>query len=193
MKRLFAFSLPTIFFLLSLIGVQGNGGQPQRCVLHDAHCKALAPAHQHLNPRQPFPVPDIWRHQVDRTGLVLLSIGSGIAIHAGLRHLYHRILSSLLERWAEVRGRNQVVVEAGSLRWEFGCTKTPIPEHFLLQYFKSKQDAVARGFMPMYEREWVFNSTDRRMYCYAGMRVGEKGTAVVPPTRDGLDNVFAGD
>ncbi|KAI4092274.1 MAG: hypothetical protein LQ344_003518 [Seirophora lacunosa] len=193
--RSFAFSLLTIFFLLSSIGscgVQGNGGPEQQCDIRNPHCNALAPAHRSLSPRQPFPVPDIWRRQVERTGLVLLSIGSGIAIYAGLRELHQRIIGSLLERWAQVSGRNQVVVEYGSLRWEFGCTKTPIPERFLLEYFKSKRDAVARGFMPMYEKEWLFNSTNRRTYCYVGMRVGEEGRPVVPPTQDDIDNVFTG-
>ncbi|KAL8669768.1 MAG: hypothetical protein Q9168_005662, partial [Polycauliona sp. 1 TL-2023] len=92
-----------------------------------------------------------------------------------------KILDRILDTWAKSPGSNQLVVEAGSLRWEFGCTMEPIPQAFLEEYFQDKRNAVERGFLPVYEREWVFNRTDRSRYCFAGMRIAEEGVEVVPP------------
>lgn len=111
----------------------------------------------------------------------MLAIPTSIIAVKVLRFTYQKILDTLLDAWAEIPGRNQMVVEAGNLRWEFGCTITPIPYQFLKEYYESKRDAVGRGFMPVYEREWVFNRTDRGRYCFAGMRVREEGVYVIPP------------
>ncbi|KAI4264727.1 MAG: hypothetical protein L6R42_000187 [Xanthoria sp. 1 TBL-2021] len=95
--------------------------------------------------------------------------------------IYQKILDSLLDAWAKRPNQNQLVVEAGNLRWEFGCTFTPMPYEFLKEYYESKRDAVERGFLPVYKREWVFNRTDRGRYGFAGMRIAEQGVDVIPP------------
>ncbi|KAL8974438.1 MAG: hypothetical protein Q9197_001316 [Variospora fuerteventurae] len=138
---------------------------------------------QQISPRQ-YPLAAFWLPQVERTTLILLGVTTALGIYTALIVLYQKILDSVLDAWAKDLVRNQLVVEAGSLRWEFGCTMEPIPQSFLEEYFQSKRDAVARGFLPVYEREWAFNRTDRGRYCFAGMRVSERGDEVVPPNRE---------
>lgn len=110
---------------------------------------------------------------------------ASIAVYIVLPKIYRAILSLLdakLDEWARSPPRNQVVIEAGRLRWEFGCSVEPVPWEFLEVYFRSKEAAVQRGFAPVYAKEWWFVKGDgdgRR--CYAAMRVAREGVDVVPP------------
>ena len=95
--------------------------------------------------------------------------------------IYRTILDGLLDNWASNTLKNQVVIEAGSLRWEFGCTVSPIPKSFMEEYTKSKLDAVNRGFAPLFAKEWWLMKSDKKRYCYAGMRIGRDDEIIVPP------------
>ncbi|KAL8880518.1 MAG: hypothetical protein Q9198_002091, partial [Flavoplaca austrocitrina] len=124
----------------------------------------LAPSHTHqLNPRQYFPISLAYYYErlCIIGGIFTLALPTSIIAVKSLGFIYQKILDTLLDAWAKNPGRNQMVVEAGNLRWEFGCTMTPFPYEFLKEYYESKRDAVGRGFLPVYEREWVFNRTDR--------------------------------
>ena len=143
----------------------------------------LAPSHTHqLNPRQHYPAQLAFFYRIGMVGgIFMLALPTSIIAVKSLGFIYQKILDTLLDAWAKNPGRNQMVVEAGNLRWEFGCTMTPFPYEFLKEYYESKLDAVGRGFLPVYEREWVFNRTHRARYCFAGMRVVEEGVDVIPP------------
>lgn len=187
--RPLAFSLLTTFVLFSMGSCSEANPQSQQCIANGTECKTtLVPNQtQRFSPRQlRFPIGGDWHQVIDHSGLFILGITSTIAtvkILQILKSLYQKILDALLDAWAKSPGSNQLVVEAGSLRWEFGCTMVPVPQAFLEEYFQSKRDAVERGFLPMYEREWAFNRTDRGRYCFAGMRIAEEGEDVVPPDR----------
>ncbi|KAL8915369.1 MAG: hypothetical protein Q9171_000239 [Xanthocarpia ochracea] len=115
----------------------------------------------------------LWRPQFERATLALIGITATPLVFAIVVTIYDKILNTLLDQWARSPGKNQVVIEAGSLRWEFGCTIAPIPQLFLEEYFDSKRDALSRGFAPAYAREWFWDRTDRNRRCYAGMRVAD--------------------
>lgn len=104
----------------------------------------------------------------------------------------HRIFTQIADRaltvWArDYPPRNQVVLEAGSLRLEFGCAMLePVPWEFVAEMAISGREAVERGFMPFFERQWWWVKRNgatgggERM-CYVGIRVVERGRVVVPP------------
>lgn len=55
---------------------------------------------------------------------------ASIGAYIVLPRIYRAILSLLdaqLDRWAKSPPRNQVVLEAGKLRWKFGCSVNPVP------------------------------------------------------------------
>ena len=110
-------------------------------------------------------------------GTVAFASGFMLAMHL----LYSSIIDSYLDQWARSPPHNQVVIEAGSMRWEFGCTIYPVPWQFVDEYFRSKRDAVDRGFAPVYAKEWYWDKKDRSRFCYAGMRVADEGRRIVPP------------
>ena len=168
-----------------------SAANPQSCqsIANEANCTSLSipssqPTHR-LSARQlRFPVGALWHQHLEIPGLFIIGLVSTIAtvkILQTLKSVYQTILDGLLDAWAKNIGGNQLVVEAGSLRWEFGCTMQPIPQFFLEEYYRSRKDALSRGFLPAYEREWVFNRTDRARYCFAGTRIVEEGEVVVPP------------
>ncbi|KAL6717984.1 hypothetical protein ACLMJK_004069 [Lecanora helva] len=76
---------------------------------------------------------------------------------------------------------NQVVIEAGKLRLEFGCAMQPVPWEFIADFAASQGDAVNRGFAPVFAREWWFDNEKMERLCYAGIRVVEEGGDVVRP------------
>ena len=102
------------------------------------------------------------------------------------------LLDAKLDEWAKSPPKNQVVIEAGRLRWEFGCSVEPVPWEFLEVYFRSKDAAVQRGFAPVYAKEWWFVKGDRDgdggRWCYAAMRVAREGVEVVPPQKREMRN-----
>lgn len=106
---------------------------------------------------------------------------AAIAAYTALHRLYTIILERLLDKWAKSPPQNQVVIEAGRLRWEFGCTVNPVPWEYLEEYFRSKQSAVGRGFAEVYAKEWFFANEDNSRHCYAGMRAAREGEDVIPP------------
>ncbi|KAL8735416.1 MAG: hypothetical protein Q9166_000962 [cf. Caloplaca sp. 2 TL-2023] len=133
-----------------------------------------------ISPRQ-FPALAFWHPQLQRTALTFIAITTTPLLCTILATLYSKILDSVLNSWAQSPGKNQLVIEAGKLRWEFGCTVYPIPQRFLEEYYGSKRDAVKRGFAPVYAREWFWDKADVGRQCYAGMRIVEKGRDAVPP------------
>ena len=98
-----------------------------------------------------------------------------------LVHVYNNILNNLLDKWASMPPQNQLVIEAGSLRWEFGCTLAPVPWEFIEAYMKSKLDAVNRGFASAFAKQyWILRSDNKRI-CYAGFRIARENSAVILP------------
>ena len=124
---------------------------------------------------------NILRYQTPIFPLLLGGTIASLGALRGLVMIYRTILDGLLDNWASSPLKNQVVIEAGSLRWEFGCTVSPIPKSFIEEYTKSKLDAVNRGFAPLLAKEWWLMKSDKRRYCYAGMRIGRDDEIVVPP------------
>ncbi len=78
-----------------------------------------------------------------------------------------------------------MVIEAGNLRLEFGCSMEPVPWDFIEEFARSYRDAVNRGFAPVFARKWWFDNRDRRRLCYAGLRVVPDGGMAVQPEKDG--------
>ncbi|KAI4230664.1 MAG: hypothetical protein LQ349_006113 [Xanthoria aureola] len=138
---------------------------------------------QHVYPMW-FPTPD----NVNELVFVLL-MGISIAniVFQLLWKLYTYILGVTLNAIANEIARrpemNQLVIEAGHLRWEFGCTMTePLPIEFLEKYFQSRRDAIERGFASVYSKEWWSERGEgNTRLCFAGMRVVGEGGVVVPP------------
>ncbi|CAO1605756.1 hypothetical protein XANCAGTX0491_009262 [Xanthoria calcicola] len=138
---------------------------------------------QHVYPMW-FPTPD----NVNELVFVLL-MGISIAniVFQLLWKLYTYILGVTLNAIANEIARrpemNQLVIEAGHLRWEFGCTMTePLPIEFLEKYFQSRRDAIERGFASVYSEEWWSERGEgNTRLCFAGMRVVGEGVVVVPP------------
>ena len=109
-------------------------------------------------------------------------IAVGLAAFAlALVYLVSYILDHLLNMWSHNPTANLVVIEAGTLRFELGCTVQPVPWEWIEEMLISKRDAVNRGFAPAYSNEWWFNNTNHRRLCYAGFRIIPKGVQVVPP------------
>lgn len=138
-----------------------------------------------LSPRQPILLGELDWHVIGyETPIFPLLLAGTVASLGALRGLvmiYKTILDGLLVNWASSTLKNQVIIEAGSLRWEFECTVYPIPNSFIEEYTKSKLDAVNRGFAPLFAKEWWFMKSDKTRYCYAGMRIGRDGEIIVPP------------
>ena len=101
-----------------------------------------------------------------------------------LVQIYTNILNNLLDKWASIPPRNQLVIEAGSLRWEFGCTMTPVPWQFIEEYLKSRLDAVNRGFAPAFAKQYWILRSDNKRKCYAGLRIARENITTISPQRD---------
>ena len=98
-----------------------------------------------------------------------------------LAQIYINILDNLLDKWASMPQRNQLVIEAGRLRWEFACTLTPVPRDFLEEYIKSRLDAVNRGFAPAFAKQYWSLRSDNKIKCYAGLRIARENSTIIPP------------
>lgn len=66
--------------------------------------------------------------------------------------------------------KNQVVIEAGKLRLEFGCSSEPVPWDFMYAFVQYKLDAVNRGFAEEFLKEWWHEKDDQSRICYVGFR-----------------------
>ena len=118
----------------------------------------------------------------------VISIVSGailsviVSIKALVR-FYSLILDNCLDFWASSPPANQVVIEAGKLRLEFGCSTQPVPWEFIAEFARSHRDAVDRGFAPLFAKEWWFDNKDRHRLCYAGLRIVPEGGNVTRPNQ----------
>ena len=98
-----------------------------------------------------------------------------------LAQIYTDIVDNLLDKWASMPPRNQLVIEAGRMRWEFGCTMSPVPWEFIEAYMKSRLDAVNRGFAPAFAKQYWILRSDNKRKCYAGLRIARENSTIVPP------------
>lgn len=171
-----------ILFCVSVLTSSTTSMQSNEC---DTSCiQTLEQPHYNaISPRQPLPGAAL-HPRFERATLVVVSLAATPILYSIAKAIYDKTSESLLDAWARSPGVNQLVVEAGNLRWEFGCTVQPIPQLFLEEYYWGKRDAMKRGFAPVYAREWFFNRTDRSRLCYAGMRVVNEGGTAVPPTHE---------
>ena len=150
--------------------------------------------HHRLSPRQLH----IWTPKFEQVVLAVMPIFAFPLYYELLSTLYTSILDTILDTIASKPSINQLVIEAGNLRWEFGCTiadpnidrngeTTPLPARFIEEYFESKRDAVERGFASVYEKAWWWEKVDgergRERVCFAGMRIVKEGGVIVPPAR----------
>ena len=150
--------------------------------------------HLRLSPRQLH----IWTPKFEHVVLAVMPIFTFPLYYELLSALYTSILDTILDKIASKPSINQLVIEAGNLRWEFGCTladpnidsngeTTPLPTRFIEEYFESKRDAVERGFASVYEKAWWWEKVDgergRERVCFAGMRIVKEGGVIVPPAR----------
>ena len=152
---------------------------------HDASMQATAIVSS-LEARQSWE--NLLRYMFVAYTVQLLAVGitSLSVMYLSLKILYNHILDALLDIWAQTPPRNQVVIEAGSVRWEFGCTVIePVPWESIRDYYTHKRDAVDRGFAPGYEKQWYFINEDRNRRCYVAMRIADVGKTIVPPKRTG--------
>ncbi|KAL8670823.1 MAG: hypothetical protein Q9168_004659 [Polycauliona sp. 1 TL-2023] len=149
--------------------------------------------HHCLLPRQIHP---IWVPKFEHVVLAVMPVFAFPLYYVLLFELYSYILDTILDAIASSPPNNQLVIEAGHLRWEFGYAMakgnisgdieaTPLPKRFVEEYFKSRRDAVERGSASVYEMAWWWEMVDeeraREKVCCAGMRVVGKGMVVVPP------------
>lgn len=84
---------------------------------------------------------------------------------------YLNVLDLLIEVWSMQPEQNQVVIQAGNLRLEFGCSQEPVPWGFVHDFFHHKLDAVNRGFAEDFSKEWWHEKDDQHRLCYVGFRV----------------------
>lgn len=87
--------------------------------------------------------------------LFLVTVGAigGALAFALLVMLFNRVMDTCHSRWANNPPMNQVVIEAGNLRLEFGCTVEPVPWEFIVEFAESRRDALNRGFAPVFAKE----------------------------------------
>lgn len=105
----------------------------------------------------------------------------GVSALSLLVMLFSRIVDECINIWASQVPQNMVVIEAGKMRLEFGCTFEPVPWEFVLDFSASQREAVRRGFAPVYEKEWWFDRTDRSRICYVGIRIAPDNGTVLRP------------
>lgn len=155
-------------------------------------------ARQILTPLEMLAALDNWHHILEHPGFAIAVFGTAtVALTAAiaipyivLTRMFNLILNSALYVWASNPPANQVVLEAGNLRMEFGCTLEPVPWEFVAAFAASRRDAVARGFMWVFDKEWWFQKNGSGgaggipgILCYVGMRIVEEGRVVVPPMK----------
>lgn len=182
-------------FVEALTIISSNSAHENHLTLtsHSTAPISTAP-HLRLSPRQLY----IWTPKFEHVVLAVMPIFSFPLYYELLSTFYTSILDTILDTIASKPSINQLVIEAGNLRWEFGCTiadlnidsngaTTPLPTRFIEEYFESKRDAVERGFASVYEKAWWWEKVDgesgRERVCFAGMRIVKEGGVIVPPVR----------
>ena len=112
---------------------------------------------------------------------VVFAIVPIAATSAALYRLYTEVLDNTLTIWAKKPPLNQVVVEFGAFRLEFGCSMQPVPWEFITQFADSTRDCVNRGFSVNFERQWWYEKANSSRICYAGLRTVAEGQTIQPP------------
>ena len=97
--------------------------------------------------------------------------------------LFNGILDACLNLWAYSPPANQVVIEAGNMRLEFGCSMQPVPWEFIAEFAASRRNATARGFAPGYAKEWWYDNQNQNRLFYAAIRVVPDGGQAIRPTK----------
>ncbi|KAL9030030.1 MAG: hypothetical protein Q9196_001804 [Gyalolechia fulgens] len=182
MRSLKSVCVYTIFIFPLLVVPMELEIQPDKQLIHTAaHDTALITEPNHPISVRQFVVVPLWQPVFQYVVIIAMSITSAPLFWELGTTFYNKILDTVLDAWAKSPPYNQFVVEAGGMRWEFGCTVHPIPQQFLEEYYRSKRDAVKRGFAPGYATEWWFARDDRARRCYAGQRIVAEGGEIVPP------------
>ncbi|KAI4224873.1 MAG: hypothetical protein L6R36_004354 [Xanthoria steineri] len=184
---------PTFVEALTIISAKSQHDDHPTLGTHSTGPISTTPHHR-LTPRQL----QIWTPKFEYVVLAIMPIYALPLYYELLSALYTSILDTILNTIASKPSINQLVIEAGNLRWEFGCAiadpnidsngaTTPLPPRFVEEYFESKRGAVERGFASVYEKAWWWEKVDgergRERVCFAGMRVVKEGGVVVPPAR----------
>lgn len=189
----FLLSFVTIITFTTALSIDSSKSKPtaQNATADTGNSSDLisTTANHHLSPRQH--IYPIWAATPDGMNELVFVIFMGLSIanivFQLLWKLYTYILGVTLNAIANEIARrpdmNQLVIEAGHLRWEFGCTMTePVPIEFLEKYFQSRRDAIERGFASVYSKEWWSERGEgNTRLCFAGMRIVGEGVVVVPP------------
>ncbi|KAL8992627.1 MAG: hypothetical protein Q9169_006948 [Polycauliona sp. 2 TL-2023] len=198
--RIFIISTLTVSNLANALAINAPRGEGNKSLAPITHSTAAISGNTHhdLLPRRL----SIWTPKFEHFILAVMPIFAIPLYYELLSTIYTHILDQVLDAMAAAPESNQLVIEAGNLRWEFGCTMVernadedgeaipvPLPTQFIEEYFESKRDAVERGFASVYEKSWwwekVDDDSERERVCYAGMRVVQKGMVVVPPAGRG--------
>lgn len=152
------------------------------------HPQSLRPQETSLQVRMPLPHAHVnWHFGFNDRRIALFdpAVVVGVSVIVAclviLVRLFSNILDSCLDLWAYSPPANQVVIEAGKMRLEFGCSMKPVPWEFIAEYAASRKDATERGFAPGFAKEWWYDNHNRRRLCYAGIRVVPDGGEVTRP------------
>lgn len=113
--------------------------------------------------------------------LRVINVASIALLVNGLLSVLSIILDNCINLWAHLPPANQVAIEAGNMRLEFGCSLEPVPWDFIAEWASSRRDAVNRGFAPVYAKEWWFDNNDRERLCYVGIRMVPEGAKAERP------------
>ena len=145
----------------------------------------------HNAPLQPRVLPNVFADGfglafIDPSMALIISITSSavvviVASFVILIRLFSNILDNCLTIWALNPPVNQVVIEAGKLRLEFGCSMQPVPWQFVAEFAESRRDAAKRGFAEAFSKSWWFDKKDRSRFCYAGIRIVPEDRNVTEP------------
>ncbi len=114
---------------------------------------------------------------------VIVSVSVIVTCLIIIVRLLNRILDACLNLWAYSPPANQVVIEAGNMRLEFGCSMQPVPWEFIADFAASRRDATARGFAPGYAKEWWYDNKNQQRLCYAAISVVPDGGQAIPPRK----------
>ena len=184
---LLAFALVVSAHMALLVAAEETGLAILNSDRSQRPSQSHSPQETSLQPRiLPLAFPGLGLGIFEPLLIMLLPIVTGLLVafvtaFVILVRLFSEILDNCLSIWALNPPRNQVVIEAGQLRLEFGCCMQPVPWEFVADFIKSQESAIKRGFAPLFARLWQFDNTDRKRFCYAGLRIVPKGGEVVVP------------
>lgn len=143
-----------------------------------------------LQARMPYPhAQNYWRFGFIDREIALIDparvVGVAVIVTCAIIivRLFSNILDSCLNLWAYSPPANQVVIEAGNMRLEFGCSMKPVPWEFIAEYAMSRKNATERGFAPGFAKEWWYDNQNQRRLCYAGIRVVPDGGEATRPRK----------